>query len=410
MLPANDPGPEGRAKIQQNAQALDTQITQAIEQSKAATLRLQAKTAQQTEDRMGRKVIVVAGEQGGVPIYEFAPPGTGTGPAGTSPVGTPGSGPIPGTERPRTGEETLAAARLHQAAVSNGRLAGIEAEIAGFGTDPSTDPPRNITGEYMGDPTGKLVGVGINAQTPAQRLQEIQQYLKNTPNRWERSVIDTDQGPPPQDPTMRPTNAPDTYTGKGLIRVVPSVLEHSLATNPGALGSTVGTVVGGAAGLVGGNRVGGPAGAVVGSTSGANAGARAGEALGNSIGGDLAHKALDPRRQQYYGEQLNFITAVKGDNLSSDAVAIARRQYFPQPGDTESEVLRKRQVREEAVSALATQTNRPQGMVPRGQTQMPTRAPITVTRSMVHEQAKRNNKTIDAMEKIIRDAGDRIAP
>jgi hypothetical protein len=148
----------------------------------------------------------------------------------------------------------------------------------------------------------------------------------------------------------------------------------------------------------------------VGSTSAANAGARAGGALGESIGGDLAHKALDPRRQQYYGEQVNFITAVKGDNLSSDALALARKQYFPQPGDTESEVLRKRQVREEAVSALATQTNRPQGMVPRGQTQMPTRAPITVTRSMVHEQAKRNNKTIDAMEKIIRDAGDRIAP
>lgn len=31
------------------------------------------------------------------------------------------------------------------------------------------------------------------------------------------------------DPTIRPTNAPDTYTGKGLIRVVPSVAEHALA-------------------------------------------------------------------------------------------------------------------------------------------------------------------------------------
>ena len=405
-LPLNDPGPEARAKLQQNAQDLHTQFTQAIEASKTETLRMQAKTQQQTEDRMGRKVLLAHGEQGDVPIYEFAQPGAGNGPAGT-----PGTGPIPGTERPRTGEENLAAARLHQAAVSNGRLAGIEAEIAGFGTDPSKDPTRNVAGVYMGDPTGKLVGVGINAQTPAARVREIQQYLQNTPNRWERSVIDTDQGPPPQDPTMRPTNAPDTYTGKGLIRVVPSVLEHSLATNPGALGSTVGTVVGGAAGLVGGSRVGGPAGAVVGSTSAANAGARAGGALGESIGGDLAHKALDPRRQQYYGEQVNFITAVKGDNLSSDALALARKQYFPQPGDNEAEVLRKRQVREETVSALATLTNRPQGMVPRGQTQMPTpRQPISVTRSQVHELAKRNGKTIDAMEKIIRDGGDTIAP
>jgi hypothetical protein len=394
-LPANDPGPEGRAKLQQNAQDLHTQFTQAIEASKAATLRMQAKTAQQTEDRQGRKVIVVPGEQGGVPIYEYPQPGTGTGPAGTSPAGTPGTGPIPGTERPRSGEENLAAARLHQAAVSNGRLALIEAEIAGFGTDPSQDPTRNSAGVYMGDPTGKLVGVGINAQTPEERVRDIQQYLQNTPHRGERSVIDTDQGPPPRDSTMRPTNAPDTYTGKGLIRVVPSVLEHNLATNPGALGSAVGAVVGGAAGLVGGSRVGGPAGAVVGSTSAANAGSRAGGALGESIGGDLAHKALDPRRQQYYGEQLNFITAVKGDNLSSDALALARKQYFPQPGDSEQEVLRKRQVRKEAVSSKATLTNRPQGMVPRGQTHMPTPQATTYTMEDAWKASKATGRSID---------------
>jgi len=393
-FPTSYPGPEGIAKMQQGAQGIDTQITQAIEQSKAATLRLQAKTSQQTEDRMGRKVIVVAGEQGGVPIYEFAQPGTGTGPAGPSPVGTPGTGPIPGTERPRTGEENLAAARLHQAAVSNGRLAGIEAEIAGFGTDPSKDPTRDATGVLLGDPEGKTVGVGINAQTPAQRDRELQQYLENTPGRQLNEFLETKRLPV-MDPTMRPTNAPDTYTGKGLIRVVPSVLEHTLATNPGGLGSTVGAVAGGAAGLVGGSRVGGPAGAVVGYTSAANAGARAGGALGESIGGDLAHKALDPRRQQYYGEQLNFITAVKGDNLSSDAVALARKQYFPQPGDTEQEVLRKRQVREEAVSALATQTNRPQGMVPRGQTQLPTPGATTYTMEDVWKASKVSGRSIN---------------
>jgi len=309
-------------------------------------------------------------------------------------VGTPGTGPIPGTERPRTGEENLAAARLHQAAVSNGRLAGIEAEIAGFGTDPSKDPTRDATGVLLGDPEGKTVGVGINAQTPAQRDRELQQYLENTPGRQLNEFLETKRLPV-MDPTMRPTNAPDTYTGKGLIRVVPSVLEHTLATNPGGLGSTVGAVAGGAAGLVGGSRVGGPAGAVVGSTSAANAGARAGGALGESIGGDLAHKALDPRRQQYYGEQLNFITAVKGDNLSSDAVALARKQYFPQPGDTEQEVLRKRQVREEAVSALATQTNRPQGMVPRGQTQLPTPGATTYTMEDVWKASKVSGRSIN---------------
>jgi hypothetical protein len=393
-IPPNDPGPEARAKMQQGAQDLHTQFTQAIEQSKAATLRMQAQTQQQTEDRMGRKVLVVPGEQGGVPIYEFPQPGTGTGPAGTSPAGTPGTGPIPGTERPRTGEENLAAARLHQAAVSNGRLAQIEAEIAAFGTDPSTDPTRDSGGVLLGDPTGKLVGVGINAQTPAQRDREVQQYLENTPKRQLHEFLETKRLPL-MDPTMRPNNAPDTYTGKGLIRVVPSVLEHTLATNPGGLGSTVGAVAGGAAGLVGGSRVGGPAGAVVGSTSAANAGARAGGALGESIGGDLAHKALDPRRQQYYGEQLNFIAAIKGDNLSPDAIALARKQYFPQPGDTEPEVLRKRQVREEALSGLATQTNRPQGMVPRGQTQLPTPGAPTYTMEDVWKTSKATGRSVN---------------
>jgi hypothetical protein len=377
-LPAHDPGPEARAKIQQNAQALDTQFTQAINASKAAMERLQAKTAQQTEDRMGRKVIVVPGEQGGVPLYEFPQPGTGTGPAGT--------GPIPGTERPRTGEETLAAARLHQAAVSNGRLAGIEAEIAGFGTDPSTDPSRTITGEYMGDPTGKLVGVGINAQTPKARLRDIQQYLVNTPGRWERSVIDTDQGTPQTPPDIKPNNAPDTYTGKGLIRVVPSVLEHTLATNASGVTTAVGTAIGGAVGSVGGPGVGTAIGGAVGS------------ATGTGVGGTVtaaANKLLDPRRQQYYGEQLNFITAVKGDNLSADALALARKQYFPQPGDNEAEVLRKRQVREEAVSALATQTNRPQGMVPRGQTQMPTPSAPTFSMDDVRKTAQVTGRSVD---------------
>src|SRR4029077_8079874 len=125
------------------------------------TARMQAKTAQQTEDRMGRKVLLAHGEQGDVPVYEFPQPGTGTGPAGTSPAGTPGTGLIPGTERPRTGEENLAAARLQQGAMSNRRCAQIEAAIAAFGTDPSQDPTRDATGVFLGDPEGKTVGVGI---------------------------------------------------------------------------------------------------------------------------------------------------------------------------------------------------------------------------------------------------------
>jgi len=382
-LPRNNPGPEARAKIQQNAQALDTQFTQAINASKAETERMQAKTAQQTEERMGRKVLLAHGEQGDVPIYEFAQPGTGTGPAGT-----PGTGPIPGTERPRTPEETKAAARFQMAARSNARLASLEAEMAGLGTDPSKDPTRDLGGVYRGDPAGKLVGVGINAQTPAERDRELQQYLANTPQRLPNEVLPTQR--PVMDPTMRPTNAPDTYTGKGLIRVVPSVLEHTLATNPSAVGGAVGTAVGG----LGGAKTGGVAGAIEGVTIGGKTGA----GIGESIGGPLANKLLDPRRQSYYGEQLNFIAAVRGEEtsrLSPETIEIERKRFFPQPGDTEAEVLRKREVRSDALSGMATQTNRPQGMVPRGQTQVSPSGAPTFSMDDVRKTAQVTGHSVD---------------
>jgi hypothetical protein len=275
------------------------------------------------------------------------------------------------------------------AARSNARLASLEAEIAGLGTDPSKDPTRDLGGVYRGDPEGKLVGVEINMQTPAARDRELQQYLENTPQRLPNEGLPTQQLPV-MDPTMRPTNAPDTYTGKGLIRVVPSVLEHTLATNPSAVGGAVGTAVGG----LGGAKTGGVAGAIEGVTIGGKTGA----GLGESIGGPLANKLLDPRRQSYYGEQLNFIAAVRGEEtsrLSPETIEIERKRFFPQPGDTEAEVLRKRTVREDAVSGMATQTNRPQGMVPRGQTQLPTPSAPTFSMDDVRKTAQVTGRSVD---------------
>jgi hypothetical protein len=309
--------------------------------------------------------LVVKGFPRDILVPRFPGRSPGPGPAGS---GT--QTPIPGTEPPMTGEETKAAANLTLAAQSNARLAGIEANIAAHGTDPSLDPTRDITGVYLPDPTGKLGLAGFPAQTPAERQREIQQYLLNTgANRWEKSVIDTGNGPPPQPPDLKPTNAPNTYTGKGLIRVVPSVTEHALANNAGGVTSAVGAAVGGAVGSLAGPGVGTAVGGAVGSATGAGVGPTVSSA---------ANKLLDPRRQAYYGEQLNFIAAVRGEEtsrLSPETIEIERKRYFPSPGDTEAEVLRKRQVREDALSAMQTRTNRPQGTVPIGQTRETPAAP-----------------------------------
>ena len=156
--------------------------------------------------------------------------------------------------------------------MSNRRLALIEAEIASGGTDPRKDPTRDASGVYT--------NAGINQQTPAQRDVELQQYLENTPQRQLTEFLPTTRLPV-MDPTMQPNNAPDTYTGRGLQRIVPSVWEDTLAHGASEAGQVLGTVAGAAVGARGGIRsevVGGAVGNAV------------GKAGGGTIGENIANK------------------------------------------------------------------------------------------------------------------------
>ena len=136
-------------------------------------------------------------------------------------------------------------------------------------------------------------------------------------------------------------------------------------------------------------------GQIIGGT-GVQTGSHLGGGVGGAVAGEnLGNKHLDPRRQQYYGEQLNFITAVRGETLSPDAIALARKQFFPQPGDSDSEIVRKRQVREEELSSLATKVNRQQGMVPTGQTQLPTPGARTYTMEDVRKASQATGRPIN---------------
>jgi hypothetical protein len=308
QLPATF-SPDLVTRLQQSTQAVADQVEHKLKQQRVAnetmnaeSQRISAETGQQTVQLHGREYIPIQTEDGYklVPKYAPAGGGGGTGAGGTGSV--PPVVDVPDSGRPRTAEETKAAARFDQAAKSNARLALLEAEIASLGTDPSQDPPRNAKGE---------LGPG---------------------------------------------------KGKGLSGIVPSVGEDALARSGGVF-----TALGGALGVGLGTKVGG----VYGGARGGQIGTKAGEALdATGIGENVAHGQLNPRRQSYYGEQLNFIAAVRGEEtsrLTPEDIEIERRRYFPQPGDSEAEVLRKRQVREEALSGLATQTNRRQGSVPVGQ-------------------------------------------
>lgn len=147
------------------------------------------------------------------------------------------------------------------------------------------------------------------------------------------------------------------------------------------------------------------------------------EELKMTKGGALGNKFLDPARREYYGEMLNFIAAVRGEEtsrISPETFNIEARRFFPIAGDREADVLRKRQVREDALNDLATRTNRPQGMVPRGQTRMttpgspvPAAAPHTpqvYTRAQVSALAAKHQMSEAAIEALIKADGDRVAP
>lgn len=231
--------PEAVTQLQQSGQAFATQFTQRMEQAKqqidqqnADTQRILAETGKKAEARQAEENLVLHGEQGDVLAKRFGPLASGTGT----------TAPVPGTERPRTAEETRAKGQLDVAEASNARLRVLEAKMAS--------------------------------------------------------------------------------EGGGPLAIVPSLAEELKMTKGGALGN----------------------------------------------------KFLDPTRREYYGEMLNFIAAVRGEEtsrISPETFNLEARRFFPVAGDREADVLRKRQVREDALSALATRTNRPQGMVPRGQTIMP---------------------------------------
>lgn len=147
---------------------------------------------------------------------------------------------------------------------------------------------------------------------------------------------------------------------RDLNRIAPSVVEHGLANHASGVTTAAVAGIGTALGALGG-------------PWGAGIGAGVGAATGRGVGGIVdaaANKLLSPERQAYNGEQLNFIAAVRGEEtsrLSPETIQIERDRYFPKPGDTEPEILRKRQVRADAVSAMATRTNRRQGTIPLGQ-------------------------------------------
>ncbi len=152
----------------------------------------------------------------------------------------------------------------------------------------------------------------------------------------------------------------DPYKNPPLLsRVVPNLYEEAAAHGGTKIGAAVGGVVGGVAG----GATAGPWGIATGGGAGAYIGGQAGAVL-NTVG----NKTLSKERQQYNAEQLNFIEAVRGERVTREVFDLERERYFPKVGDSAEEVQRKRQVRQEALSALQIQTNRPQGMTPVGQT------------------------------------------
>jgi hypothetical protein len=182
-------------------------------------------------------------------------------------------------------------------------------------------------------------------------------------------------------------------TTPDLTRIVPSLSEDTLAHGGRKVGTALGGTVGGVLGGVGGWVAGGPMGAAGGAAGGAYVGGSLGDTL-NTVGNTL----LSKERQQYNNEQLNFVAAVRGEETSRitpEVFAIERERFFPKPGDTEAEVLRKRQVREEALSGLATQTNRRQGSVPVGQKRVEEGGPRVVTMAELRAAASEKGKTLD---------------
>ena len=370
--------PEAMAPVQQGALSVAAQFEHALKEGAQKIAQQSADTASKAEQRERDRITYfdnIDGTKQAGPTY-FGPTSVG-GQASVQPGST-----IPGTGAKWTPGEAEAAARFQHAARSNARLAVIESEIAALGTDPSTDPTRDAQGVFTSD--------GINAQTPAEREAALLQYYANTPKRTINEYLEDKTRLPGAGPRVYANNAPDTFTGRGFSRIVPSITEDLAATKAAGLAGTVGSAVGGVAGGAAAAK----RGQIIGGT-GVQTGSHLGGGVGGAVGENLGNKHLDPRRQQYYGEQLNFITAVRGETLSPDAIALARKQFFPQPGDSDSEIVRKRQVREEELSSLATKVNRQQGMVPTGQTQLPTPGARTYTMEDVRKASQATGRPIN---------------
>lgn len=82
--------------------------------------------------------------------------------------------------------------------------------------------------------------------------------------------------------------------------------------------------------------------------------------------------------QQYNQAKSDFLTAIsRGESprMTPQQLALYDQQYFPQPGDDAHTIQQKRASRESALQELRIQTNRPEGLPPPGQTQMPGTAP-----------------------------------